>query len=264
MKLISIPILALLAFSSLAAADTGFLDRAITFQGNTYSYQVYVPANYTPDKPWPVILYLHGNEHQGADGMRQTNAPIASALREHRDWFPAVVVFPQAQPDTSWIEPAMQELALAELDKTVSEFHGDPRRIYLTGFSMGASGTYCIAYHHPERFAALLVVAGRVQPGPRYTAQRTAIDRKTNAFAAAPDPFAALASAIKEMPIWMFHGDSDQIVDVDQSRRLAAALKQQGAEVKYFEYPKVDHLQAAVRVYFTPAIYEWLLQQQRK
>lgn len=248
----------------LSAIDTGFLDRSVVMQGKSYAYQVYLPANYTPDKPWPVIVYLHGNEHQGTDGMRQTNAPMANAVREYREWFPAIVIFPQAQPHTTWSQPAMQELVLAALDKTVSEFHGDPRRIYLTGFSMGGSGTYRIAFHHPERFAALLVIAGRVQPGPRYTPEETQSDRQTNAFVTAPDPFAALAAGLKGVPIWIFHGASDQTIDVEQSRRLAAALKNNGVEFRYFEYPGIDHVEAADRAYFTPAVYEWLLKQERK
>ena len=247
-----------------ATAETGFLDRSITFNGKTYAYQVYVPLSYTPERQWPIIVYLHGNEHQGTDGMRQTNAPISDAIREHREWFPAIVVFPQAQPDTRWSDSSMQDLVLAELDRTISDFHGDTRRIYLTGFSMGGSGSYRIAFHHPNRFAALLIVAGRVQPGPRYTPQEVQSDRQANAFVAAPDPFTALATIIKVTPVWIFHGDADETIDVEQSRRMAAALKKQGAEVKYFEYPGIDHVNAAVRAYFTPAVYEWLLQQQLK
>ena len=259
-------IVALLAglMPQVASADTGFLDRSLTLKGKSYAYQVYVPQGYTSEKKWPIIVYLHGNEHQGTDGMRQTNAPMAMAIREHRDWFPAIVVFPQAQPDTRWSDSEMQDLVLAELDQTISDFHGDERRLYLTGFSMGGSGTYRITFHHPDRFAAVLVVAGRVQPGPRYTPQEAQTDRQANAFVAEPDPFAALAPVIKGVPIWIFQGDADQAVDVEQSRRMVAALKKQGAEVKYFEYPGVDHVNAAVRAYFTPAVYEWLLQQQLK
>lgn len=41
------------------------------------------------------------------------------------------------------------------LDRTIAEFQGDPSRLYLTGLSMGGSGTLRIAAYYPGRFAAL-------------------------------------------------------------------------------------------------------------
>jgi len=243
-------------------ADTGFLDRSITLRGRTYAYQVYVPANYSPSIMWPVIMYLHGNQHQGEDGMRQTNAAFADSVREHRSWFPAIVVFPQASTGNWWFAPDMQEMALAELDQTVAEFHGDPSRMYLTGFSMGGTGSYCLAYHH-NRFAALLVVAGRVEAGANYTAKQQEIDRKANAFMATPDPFASLAASLKAVPIWILHGSADEVISVEQSRRLVAALKNQGVDVKYTEYPGVKHVEAAREAYFDEAVIEWMFQQRK-
>ena len=39
--------------------ETGFLDRQIYLDGQTYRYQVYVPPDYTPDQGWPVAMDLH-------------------------------------------------------------------------------------------------------------------------------------------------------------------------------------------------------------
>jgi predicted peptidase len=110
-----------------------------------------------------------------------------------RSRFPVVIVFPQAQPGFRWLYPEMQRLALAELDATVSEFHGDPSRIYLTGFSMGATGAYRIAAKRPDRFAAMLVVAGQVDTltAGIYPARDIDVDRQTNMFEVADNPFAA-------------------------------------------------------------------------
>jgi hypothetical protein len=51
MKIIVAIAASLLIFSD-ASAETGFLDRSVTFQGESYSYQVYVPANYTLESIW--------------------------------------------------------------------------------------------------------------------------------------------------------------------------------------------------------------------
>src|SRR5665213_2559981 len=252
----------LLTFSDVFA-DTGFLDRSVAFQGESYSYQVYVPANYTPESMWPVITDLHGNGRQGNDGIQATRNGLAELIREDRSLFPAIVVFPQAKVGTRCMFPAMEELVMAELDRTISEFHGDSRRLYLTGFSMGATGAYRIAYRWPDKFAALACIAGRVETGNDYTPQEVDIDRRTNPFVIAPDAFAVVASRIRKLPIWIFHGDQDQTVPIEQSRKLIAALRNAGAGVLYTEFPGAGHVQAAQKAYADPKLIEWLLKQHR-
>src|SRR5271166_6418633 len=69
--------LALFSFSAAAERqETGFLDRTATVEGVTYRYQVYVPADYTADKKWPVVLFLHGAGERGDDGLAQTKVGI--------------------------------------------------------------------------------------------------------------------------------------------------------------------------------------------
>ena len=64
-----------------ARAQTGFLDRTIATGGESYRYQVYVPADYSPNANWPVVVSLHGNGRQGADGMQQTGTDFAVETR---------------------------------------------------------------------------------------------------------------------------------------------------------------------------------------
>ena len=254
---------AVLLIASPLAAETGFLDRAITLHGETFRYQLYVPADYTSNKVWPVIVSLHGNGRQGSDGMLQTGTDFAIRIRENRAPFPALVVFPQAKVGTRWFYPEMEELVIAELERVTAEFRVDPTRIYLQGYSMGATGSYRLAFRWPEKFAALVVVAGRVEPGTAYSSAEIDIDRRTNIFVTAPDPFAALASGIKNIPIWIFHGDADEQVPVAQSRQLVSALKRVGAHVRYTEYPGVDHTIAPQKTYAENDLFGWLLAQHR-
>jgi hypothetical protein len=59
--------------------DTGLLHRAVTFGAVTYHYQVYVLAEHTRARLWPVILDLHRDGSQSSDGLRPTANQKSSA-----------------------------------------------------------------------------------------------------------------------------------------------------------------------------------------
>ncbi len=67
----------------------------------------------------------------------------------------------------------------------------------------------------PERFAALAAVCGG--------GDETKADR------------------LAKLPIWAWHGDDDQAVPVERSRRMIAAIQRAGGKPKYTELPGVGH-----------------------
>lgn len=265
MKAAIIVALGMVLGQAFVVADTGFLDRTITVGTVTYRYQVYVPAEHTAGKVWPVVVNLHGNGGQGTDALLPTRRGLADQIRASRSAYPVIMLFPQAEVGKRWLDADMQELVIAQLDRTVSEFGGDPARLYLTGFSMGATGAYRIAYRWPTRFAALATVAGRVvtSDARTYSDRDKEADRKANPFVSEAHPFAALAAKIKHIPIRVFHGDADQTVPVEQSRRLVPALKAAGANVQYQEYPGATHTGGAEKAYAEADLIPWLLAQRR-
>jgi len=58
----------------------------------------------------------------------------------------------------------MEDVALKTLDEAMREFNGDPRRVTLTGVSMGGSGVWDLASRFPGRFAAIAPVCGEIGP----------------------------------------------------------------------------------------------------
>src|SRR5262249_55123145 len=97
--------------------DTGFLHCKVEAHGPDYRpvlYVVYAPRDDTPDKPWPVILFLHGGGTAGDDGFYPVFStlplqgpypdPLASkrtvagslgvAVMRNPQRFPCLVVFP--------------------------------------------------------------------------------------------------------------------------------------------------------------------------
>jgi len=255
-RMLPIACMALLSCNTMRPHETGFLIRTVVVSGTTYPYSVYVPLGFDETKSWPVILFLHGSGERGMDGLRSTQIGVAAAIRANPGRVPAVAVFPQAPEDTRWIgEPA--DAAMAALEKSIREFHGDRSRIYLTGLSMGGYGTYHLALAHPDIFAALVVVCGGLLPH-----ETTVAVQQSPLTNAAPDPYAFTAHALRHLPIRLFHGDADPVIPVSESRRMAEALKSEGADVRYVEFRGAGH-NAWDRAYGDEALWEWLFRQHR-
>ncbi len=223
-----------------------------------------MPADFKRSHKWPVIVFLHDNGGRGVDGVSQTNTGLASVIRRDRDRVPAIVVFPQANPSSRWSSPVMQEQVLACLDATAKEFNGDPDRFYLIGYSMGGQGVLRLASRWPNRFAALVDISGTViAKSPSATNEQVALDVQTHPFLTAPDLYRGLAQVVAATPIWIFHGDADQSVPVEQSRQLVSALKSTGAKVRYTEYPGASH-EIEERALSEPELLKWLLSHKKE
>src|SRR5690606_24421958 len=102
-------------------AQTGFLERTLQLRDTTYRYQVYVPVEYTPEREWSVILYLHGADEAGQHGVTQAQVGLGPYIRQYPERFPFIVVFPQARSCMCW-RREMAELAVRALEQTMREF----------------------------------------------------------------------------------------------------------------------------------------------
>ncbi len=234
--------------------ETGFLNRVATVGGRDFRYQVYVPAEYASRTDWPVILALHGAGERGSDGMRQTTVGLAPAVRQDPARFPAIIVFPQVPTDSAWAGgPA--DAAMVALRQTMADYKVDADRVYLTGLSMGGRGTWYIAYRNPGLFAAAAPICAWISPSPRFSPQPVVPSDS------GPHD-AALARQLRDVPIWIFHGEMDRVVPVAGSREPAAAFKALGARARYTEYLGIDH-NSWDATYASKEFTDWLFAQRR-
>lgn len=233
---------------------TGFAERTLVDSGTTYRYQVFVPTGYTAAKKWPVVLFLHGSGEIGTDNVKQLSVGLGPVVRAQAATFPAIVVFPQLTRSTEGSAQLMVRLADASLRQTMAEFSVDSTRVYETGISMGAYLGWQLPVQSPSRFAALVPIAGGMcigcVVGPPEPADRTSV-------------YATVATRLKSMPIWYFHGAVDSSDPVATARSIAQVLQQYGVPLKYTEYPDANHQQTWERAYADPALWSWLFAQRR-
>lgn len=242
--------------ASVQQVQTGFLDRSITVAGRSYRYQVYVPADYQTKRSWPAILFLHGAGERGDDGLLQTNVGLAPAIRQSSARYPAIAVFPQVPRDSQWVG-APGDMAVAALQQTMREFHVDPARVYITGLSMGGHGTWYVAYRHPELFAAIVPICGWVREFPQFRGSVPVVPG--DSAAVMPN----LVQRLGKLPVWIFHGEVDQVVNVNGSREPAAALKAAGGDVRYTELLGLNH-NSWDAAYASEEFTRWLFAQRRR
>jgi len=224
------------------AADTGFLDKTYgSPDGKTYQYVLFVPHDYKKGTPTPTILFLHGSGETKGGKKMPVEVGIGTAIKKREKSFPFITIIPQA-PVRPWgPETEAGKMALGILADVEKNYSVDPTREYLTGLSMGGFGTWSIAAAMPDKWAAIVPICG----GVRGNTQKE------------------VAEKIKDIPTWVFHGDKDPAVPVQQSRDMVAALKKAGGEPKYTEYPGVPH-NSWDKAYDTDELYKWLLEQKKK
>lgn len=257
MRSIAAAILAFVAATQSCSSQSHFLERSVKVGGKTYAYRVWLPPHYTKLHHWPVILYLHGSAERGDDNVRQVSSGLGPAVEKFGQRYKAIVVFPQCRDGEEWYGDEETQ-ALAALNATITEFHGDPRRVYVTGISMGGTGAWFFARHR-RKWAAVVPICGEIVRAPD-DPYPTDVPPDIARIVGARDPYAALADAIAKTPVWVFHGADDDTVSVDQSRRMVAALQHAGGNVRYTEFPGVGH-DAWDDAYGNPMLVTWMLSQ---
>ena len=259
-KLASLLLLGAFSFGAKAQYKNLYEKKEFIQKGDTLKYRVLYPADYRAKKKYPVILVLHGSGERGSDNEAQLGwGGDLFADPANRVKFPAIVVFPQCPKESFWVtlkrsntkdslggfsfvtdQPPTTPLFLVmELMKSMVD-HGEanPNQMYVGGLSMGGFGTFEILWRLPHFFAAAFPICGGGNP------------EKVVGYA-------------KNLPVWVFHGGSDPVVPVGNSRLMVKALTAAGAQVKYSEYPGVGH-DSWKNAFAEPELLPWIFAQNKK
>ena len=171
-----------------------------------FKYVKYLPKDYDEKKNYPLVFFLHGAGERGDDLDVASRHGYAKHMREDGADYPFIYIAPQCPFEKYW--GCFTESLVAFLDYICEELPIDRDRIYLTGLSMGGTGTWMLAMAQPERFAAIAPICG--------------------------SGICWNSGIIKHIPVMMYHGDQDEIVPISESITMLKAIGKNGgnAELK--------------------------------
>jgi len=189
----------------------------------------------------PLIVFLHGDWQDGTDNESQ----LAGRGNGSYEWVDAArdggipLVFLAPQTTAAYWPP---QRVVAVVRDALTHWPIDPRRIYLTGVSDGATGVWDALKAYPACFAAGVPMSGMTE--------------------------LAGLGAIRNVPQWIFHGEKDDDTDIETgyngamlgSRAVVRALRAMGATPRYTEYAGEKHV-IWPQAYAEDALLPWLLDQ---
>lgn len=178
-------------------------------------YTISVPPNYSASKPVPLILALHfgvgGGSAVGAGGdvLRILVHPALAGLG-------AIIVAPDSAQG-NWSTPENEKAVTALLDKVMAGYAVDRKKIAVTGFSMGGSGTWHFAQKFPEIFSAAIPIAGRP-----------------------PE-----SAAGWKLPVFAIHSHDDQVVPFAPADARIAELQTAGVNARMIALTGISHYETS-------------------
>lgn len=194
-------------------------DVKLRLGGDAYAgatYSLYVPEDYDPLVPRPLMLALHGGGimHQEGDTVRgsarDAMAHYLDGARE-RGWILCCPTAVEAPWDTT------RNVAFLEavLDEVTALWNVDLERMHLAGQGGGGNGVWYYARRAASRFASVSVAAAGKPSGVANVAGKSAL--------------------------WLYHGEEDDVVPVAPVRKAADGLLGRTVDFVYCQLPKEGH-----------------------
>ena len=174
-------------------------------------YALSIPANYSPSKPVPLILALHFGVG-GGDAAGAGRSVLSILVRPALEELGAIIVAPDSLRG-DWSTPENERAVKELLDDVRGSYSIDPKKIAVTGFSMGGAGAWHIAEKYPDYFSAVIPVSGR--------------------------PPASVAEW--RLPVLAIHSRNDQVVPFGPTEAHIAELQKAGKRAELIALSGITH-----------------------
>lgn len=187
--------------------------------GVVHTVFAYAPTSYTPEKAWPLMLWLHGGISRAVDGGG------AGGIRMWKDEADAkgfLIVSPSTQNGAHWWTPTGAAYIRDVVLSMAKRYRVDADGILATGFSDGGSGAFHLLAHDPSLYACFMPMMGnplvtRLFGGPTWS---------TN-----------LASR----PVFAVNGGKDQLYPSERMLPFIDAMKEAGCRMAWVDEPESGH-----------------------
>lgn len=172
------------------------------------AYLEYLPQGYNSNSNlYPVVISLHGIKERGttstdpatlkASVETVANVGLPKYVKKGAQ-YPFILISPQLKTSYgTW--PASYVMEVVNYVKKTLRI--DPKRIYITGLSLGGFGTWTTLGAYPEVFAGALPIC----------AGGNALSKACNI-------------ASQNVPVWGFHGDKDGVVSYTVTTKMVNAI----------------------------------------
>lgn len=223
--------------SSTTGESTGFVSRTLEDDTGVHRYTLFVPRAYSPDRKWPLMVFLHGAGERGTDGNLPTTVGPGPYIRSHADEFPFLVLFPQCESQesrllTGWAAGSPDAQRMLQMVQAVeADYAVDSEHRVLTGWSMGGYGVWSIAAQTPELWSALVPVSSGSE--------------------------GEVAAALEATPVWAIHGQRDNVIRPSAARAVVSALREAGGSPWLTVVPTAGH-DVWRTAYESQALYDWI------
>jgi len=169
------------------------------------SMAVYVPSSYVPGRPTPLVVLLHGRL------MTDGEMIVKPVFRDLADSNGCIIIAPYARGDAQYADPASVDV-YAALDLVEGAFTVDVHHVYLAGYSMGGYGVFTVGIVQPNRWAAILSIAGAI-----------------------PNEVGDLVVfRLRSKPFYLVSGTADANVPNSHVRAAVKVLRASGIEAGYY------------------------------
>lgn len=121
------------------------------------SYFVHLPQNYNPAQKYPLLIFLHGAVRYNEFSDYQTKSVLSGWNRfysELADQGEVILVFPSGSKQYNWMIPDDGFYLIPKIVREIKKgIHIDDNKVFVTGHSNGATGSFSYLMKQPTVFA---------------------------------------------------------------------------------------------------------------
>lgn len=210
--------------------------------GQVQYYMVHVPAGGARTEQYPLVVivpYPVPTPHPFLNSVFVANIDLISSYVKLADRYGYALLWPFARGNSDGTPIAMTDIFEA-MKAAQADYDFDERRVYLLGWSFGGTYSLLLGARFPGRFAAI----GAVMP----PTDLVELERASNQVHSPYPPAwlklnspAELAEGLSNTPLYLVHGDEDEVVPPRQSAAFVERCRELGFDAKLDIIEGMDH-----------------------